>query len=216
MERVNQTSFSPSLSISKHLNYLHLHHRLTFFLHILNHPSKDTLTTPLLPSCWNPSGRIAQSGLQFGWRWSDGVNAIPFAKLPARTYAQASHFCCFHHAVPDKQNSQWHLVGWAKGIKQAYDGGSNTKKQWCLVKGGCIIYFNAAVSGRNWAGVTMATGCWEIAKRESSGWSQWAFSFLKPAKINSEQNPKARTTCSFLTAPDVGGGGSGNRKRPGL
>lgn len=39
-----------------------------FFLSILKHPSKDTLTTPLLPSCWNPSGRIAhkykcQSGL---------------------------------------------------------------------------------------------------------------------------------------------------------
>lgn len=80
------------------------------------------------------------------------------------------------------------------------------KKHWCLVKGGCIIYFNDAASGRHWAGVTMATGCWEIAERESSGWSQWAFSFSKPGKISSEKNPKARTTCSFLIATDVGGG----------
>lgn len=88
-----------------------------------------------------------------------------------------------------------------------------TQKAIVFSKGGCIIYFNAAASARHWAGVSMATGCWEIAERESAGWSQWASSFSKPEKISSEQNPKARTTCSFLTATDVGGSGKCEQRR---
>lgn len=126
----------------KHLHYLlHLHHRLILFfpLNIWIDPSRGTLTTSLLPSCWNPSGLTAhknkcQSELKFGWRWSGGVNTVPFAKLPTRTYAQTSRFCRFHRAIPGRLKISV-AVGRASKRHQAGLWWQRHKTRWCLVKG---------------------------------------------------------------------------------
>lgn len=215
-------TFPTSLSVSNICFISSISTTVWFFFPPLNiwiHPSRDTLTTSLLPSCWNPSGLTAhkykcQSELKFGWRWSGGVNTVPFAKLPTRTYAQTSRFCRFHRAIPGRLKISV-AVGGASKRHQAGLWWQQHKTRWFLVKG-VVSYISLLL---HWPstepGVTMATGCWEIAERESAGWSQWAFSFSKPGKISREQNPKARTTCSFLTATDVGGG-SGKWAQQGL